>query len=218
MKFKDITDLLISNGFLSDLSFTKICMSLIVTCVISFWIFFTYKKHAHNEFYSQNFNISLALMPIITTSIILAMQSNLVISLGMVGALSIVRYRTAIKSSLDLFFMFWSISVGIICGSGQYLLAIIMSLLVYLLLLMLSKFNFSQNLNVCIIRCHKPSDLDLAEKDFKEMGSFFRVKSKQINSESIEMIFEYKPRKGINLTTLLPNKKYIKDFQILSNN
>ena len=93
-----------------------------------------------------------------------------------------------------------------------------MSLLVYLLLLMLSKFNFSQNLNVCIIRCRKPSDLDLAENDFKKITSFFRVKSKQINSELVEMIFEYKLHKGINLTDLLPDKKYIKDFQILSNN
>ena len=218
MKFKDIADTLISNGFLSDLSMSKICVSLIVTSVLSFWIFCTYKARAHDEFYSKNFNISLALMPIVTTSIILAMQSNLVISLGMVGALSIVRYRTAIKNSLDLFFMFWAISVGIICGARQYVLAILMSILVSLLLLALSKLDFSKKLHIGIVRCHQPSDLDEAEQDFKKICSSFKIKSKQINPELIEMIFEYKLRKDVTLTTFLSDKKYIKDFQMLSNN
>ena len=218
MKFRDIIDSLISNVYLSDLSYGKICLSLVVTLLISFWIFFTYKERAQSEFYSKNFNISLALMPIITTSIILAMQSNLIISLGMVGALSIVRYRTAIKNSLDLFFMFWSISVGIICGAGQYILAIAMSLLVSFLLAILSKFDFSNKLHVGIVRCCKPSDLDLAEKDFRNVCSFFKIKSRQMNPELTEMIFEYKLQEKVDLTSFLSDKKYIKDFQMLSNN
>lgn len=70
-------------------------------------------------FYSKNFNTSLAVVAVVTAAIILTVQSNIVISLGMVGALSIVRFRTAIKEPMDLAFMFWSISVGIICGAGQ---------------------------------------------------------------------------------------------------
>ena len=216
MKFKDVVDSL-SDVSLSDLSFSRICMSLFIAMVISLWIFFTYRERAKNEFYSKNFNISLALMPVITTGIISAMQSNLVISLGMVGALSIVRYRTAIKNSLDLFFMFWAISVGIICGAEQYVLAIIMSLLVSFLLFLLSKLDFSRKLNVGIVRCEKIADLDAAEKDFRSISSFFKIKSKQINSELIEIIFEYKLRKNIDLTTFLLDKKYIKDFQMISN-
>ena len=146
MTFKDIIGSLVSNNFVSDISLSKITLSLVITLLISLWIFISYKKISQDEFYSKNFNISLALMPTITTSIILAMQSNLVISLGMVGALSIVRYRTAIKSSLDLFFMFWAISVGIVCGSSQYLLAVVMSLIVSFLLIVLSKFDFTKTL------------------------------------------------------------------------
>lgn len=114
MTFKDIANLLVAENFTSDLSLSKICVSLLITLLIALWIFFIYKKYAQREFYSKDFNIALALMSLITTGIILAMQSNLIISLGMVGALSIVRYRTAIKSSLDLFFMFWAISCGIV--------------------------------------------------------------------------------------------------------
>lgn len=215
MTFKDVANQLISNGFVFDLSFDKIACSLLVTLLLSFWIFFVYKKHTQNEFYSKSFNISLALVPIITSSIIMAMQSNLVISLGMVGALSIIRYRTAIKNSLDLFFMFWAISVGIICGAGQYILAAVMSLFVTILLIVLSKMDFSKKTNLLIVRCNKSSELKQAEEDVEKASSFYRVKSKTINQTTAEIIFEYKSKK--DLSDVLLGKKYIKDFQIISN-
>lgn len=215
MTFKDIADTLISNNFISDLSLSKISISLFVTFLISLWIFFTYKRYTQDEFYSKKFNISLALMPIITTSIILAMQSNLVISLGMVGALSIVRYRTAIKSSLDLFFMFWAISVGIICGAGQYLLAILMTLFVTILLSVLSRFNFSKKKELIIVRCDNVKNLTHIEADIKKSCSFAQVKSKQVGSGIVEIIFECRSLKGID-PTVLSGKEYVKDFRILS--
>ena len=216
MTFKDVANEMISKGFVFDLSFDRIFLSLIVTFLLSLWIFFVYKKNTQNEFYSKNFNISLALVPVITSSIILAMQSNLVISLGMVGALSIIRYRTAIKNSLDLFFMFWAISVGIICGAGQYILACIMSLFVTFLLTALSKMDFSKKTNLLIVRCNKASDLASVETDVKKVSSFYKIKSKTINATIAEIIFEYKASNDISNT--LSNKKYIKDFQIISNN
>ena len=218
MTFKDVVNSFFSSELLSDLSAEKVFLSLIVTLFLSLWIFIIYRKYVQNEFYSKNFNISLALIPTITTSIILAMQSNLVISLGMVGALSIVRYRTALKNPLDLFFMFWAISVGIVCGAGQYVLATLMSLLVTILFFILFQFDFLNTLHIGIIRCAHPQDLDMAEKDFKKICSFFKVKSKQMNSEFGEMIFEYKLRKKVDLTAFLKEKEYIKDFQMLSNN
>lgn len=215
LNFKNVANQLISNGFVFDLSFERIALSLIVTFLLSLWIFFVYKKNTQNEFYSKSFNISLALVPIITCCIIMAMQSNLVISLGMVGALSIIRYRTAIKNSLDLFFMFWAISVGIICGAGQYVLAVIMSLFVTILLISLSKMDFSKKTNLLIVRCNKASDLNQAEADVKKASAFCKVKSKTINSNVAEVIFEY--RAGKDISDVLSDKKYIKDFQIVSN-
>ena len=92
------------------------CMG--IAAAIGLYIFLIYKLVNKNSFYNRNFNISLIALTVITAAIILTIQSNIVVSLGMVGALSIVRFRTAIKYPMDLVFLFWSISVGIICGAG----------------------------------------------------------------------------------------------------
>ena len=121
MSFKDIFKKSFLEGFTAmDISTSKILATLAMVVILSLYIFCIYQVVTRKTFYSKTFNISLAAIAIITASIILAMQSNLVISLGMVGALSIVRFRTAIKDPMDLIFLFWSISIGIICGGGLY--------------------------------------------------------------------------------------------------
>ena len=100
----------------SNLTVKSILVCMAITILISAYIFFVYRLINRNSFYNKNFNMSLPAIAIITAAIILTIQSNIVISLGMVGALSIVRFRTAIKDPMDLVFLFWSISVGIICG------------------------------------------------------------------------------------------------------
>ena len=104
----------------SDITTVRILVTLAVTCALALYIFIVYYVATKKTFYSKTFNIALFMIAVITSSIILAMQSNLVISLGMVGALSIVRFRTAIKDPMDLIFLFWSISIGIICGADRY--------------------------------------------------------------------------------------------------
>ena len=112
MGFKDVFKKSFLEGFTSmDITTGKIAATLIVTALLALYIFAIYRLVTRKVFYSKNFNISLAVMSLITAAIILAMQSNLVISLGMVGALSIVRLRTAIKDPMDLAFLFWSISI-----------------------------------------------------------------------------------------------------------
>ena len=112
MGFKDVFKKSFLEGFTSmDITTGKIAATLIVTALLALYIFAIYRLVTRKVFYSKNFNISLAVMSLITSAIILAMQSNLVISLGMVGALSIVRFRTAIKDPMDLAFLFWSISM-----------------------------------------------------------------------------------------------------------
>ena len=120
-----------------DITTGKIVVTLLVTVLLAIYIFVVYYVHSKKTFYNKSFNVSLALIAIITAAIILAMQSNLVISLGMVGALSIVRFRTAIKEPMDLMFLFWSISVGIICGANLYVIAILASLVITIGLLAL---------------------------------------------------------------------------------
>lgn len=113
-----------------DISISRIAGALFITALFAFFIFQIYKLVKKSGFYSHTFNVSMAVISLVTAGIILAMQSNIVISLGMVGALSIVRFRTAVKDPMDLLFLFWSIGTGIICGAGLYKIAILLTLFV----------------------------------------------------------------------------------------
>ena len=136
MSFKDFVNNSLLGG--TDITISRIFTVLALSCLLAAWVFATYRLHNRTSFYSREINITVALMPIVTAGIVLAMQSNLVISLGMVGALSIVRFRTAIKEPLDLFFLFWSVGIGIMCGAGLYLLAFIICLAVTHILVLLN--------------------------------------------------------------------------------
>ena len=135
MSFKDIFKKSFLSQFNSDLSTTSIIMALLITAVIAVYIFAVYRVVCRKAFYSRSFAISLPVIAMITASVIIAVQSSIVISLGMVGALSIVRFRTAVKDPMDLAFLFWSISVGIICGATLYEVAVEASILITLVML-----------------------------------------------------------------------------------
>ena len=128
MGFQDV----FKNSFIArftseDITVLQIVGVLLLVALISIYIFVIYRLVTRKTFYSKNFNISIAALAMITAAIILAVQSNIVISLGMVGALSIVRFRTAVKDPMDLCFLFWAIAVGICCGAHMAEIAIILS-------------------------------------------------------------------------------------------
>lgn len=140
MSFSDIFKKSFLEGFSSmELGFKEIMVVFLITACLAFYIFLVYRTVTRRTFYSKNFNISLAMLCLITSAVILTIQFSIVISLGMVGALSIVRFRTAIKDPMDLVFLFWSISVGIICGAGLAEVAVILSLLITIGILLLDK-------------------------------------------------------------------------------
>lgn len=115
MNFQDVFKNSFLEGFTGlDISTSKILATMLVTSILALYIFVMYRLVTRKTFYSKTFNVAIAVISVITAGIILAMQSSLVISLGMVGALSIIRFRTAVKDPLDLIFLFWSISIGII--------------------------------------------------------------------------------------------------------
>ena len=118
----------------SELNIGTMFLCIGITALIALYIFFVYRMMNKNSFYNRSFSLSLVELAVITAAIILTIQSNIVVSLGMVGALSIVRFRTAIKDPMDLVFLFWSISIGIICGAGFAMIAVIAVGVVALLL------------------------------------------------------------------------------------
>ena len=191
MGFKDVFKKSFLEGFTSmDITTAKIVATLFVSALLALYVFAIYRLITRKVFYSKNFNISLAAMSIITAAIILAMQSNLVISLGMVGALSIVRFRTAIKDPMDLVFMFWSISIGIICGAGLYEVALVTSVAVTVFILVLDMIPVSKAPMMLVINSSQMGGeqqiLDIVGKYSKS----YKVKSRNLSKGRLDMVVE----------------------------
>lgn len=195
MGFGDIFKNSFMEGFYStDISLATILLSMAIVCLIALYIFFSYRLLTRRTFYNKNFGISLAALAIITAAIILTIQSSIVISLGMVGALSIVRFRTAIKEPMDLVFLFWSISVGIICGAGLYSLAIIASLIVTVALLVLDLIPVTKAPMLLIVGTTDLDGEDALLNVVKKYSKHYRVKSRNISSGRMDMIVEVRVR------------------------
>ncbi len=191
MGFKDVFKKSFLEGFTNmDITTAKIVATLFVSALLALYVFAIYRLVTRKVFYSKNFNISLAAMSIITAAIILAMQSNLVISLGMVGALSIVRFRTAIKDPMDLVFMFWSISIGIICGAGLYEVALVTSVAVTVFILVLDMIPVSKAPMMLVINS---SQMDGEQQILDIVGKYsksYKVKSRNLSKGRLDMVVE----------------------------
>ena len=182
-------------GFYStDVSLATVLLSMAIVCLIALYIFFAYRLLTRRTFYNKNFGISLAALAIITAAIILTIQSSIVISLGMVGALSIVRFRTAIKEPMDLVFLFWSISAGIICGAGLYSLAIIASLIVTVALLVLDLIPVTKAPMLLVVSSTDMEGENALLDVVKKYSKYYRVKSRTLSMGRMDLIVEVRVR------------------------
>lgn len=208
MTFKDAINESLRNGFTNtDITTTEILITLGITFMIAGYIFIVYRLITQNAFYSKSFNVSMVAISIVTAGIIMAMQSSLVISLGMVGALSIVRFRTAIKEPMDLLFLFWSIGTGIICGAGLYEIGIILAVCVtvaIVLLQLVPEHKGSLILFVSTMDYHVECEL---EQIIKSKTQYYKVKSRNISGNGMDIVYELRTKnerellEGISLLT-----------------
>ena len=216
MSFNDAIKKSVLEGFsYADLSTTKIMTTLIITFAIALYIFFVYKMVTKSAFYFKSFNISMAIISVVTAGIILAMQSSIVISLGMVGALSIVRFRTAIKDPMDLLFLFWSIGTGIICGAGLYKIAIILAVLVTIGILILDMLPVRISPYLLIINADSKEIEDPVLELVKSNGAY-KMKSKNITAKGMDMILEVKTKNDKELIDQLSELKGITSVSLLA--
>lgn len=152
LKFDDILKKsVLKMDIFQKISIMQVLVCLVFTFAVAMFIFWVYKKTYKGVVYNHNFNISLVLMCLLTSLVILTISSNVVLSLGMVGALSIVRFRTALKDPMDIVFIFWTIVVGISSGAGIYSISIIGSLFTGGVLLVMSKQKVRDNTYMLII-------------------------------------------------------------------
>lgn len=144
-----------------DLSLVNILIGLFITLAVSLFIFYVYKITFQGVVYSHSFNTSLVLLSLITSLVIMTISSNIVLSLGMVGALSIVRFRAAIKDPKDIVFMFWAIAVGIASGAGIYSIAVGGSLFIGVVLIIMVRKKFHITTYLLIIKHNEGARKDV---------------------------------------------------------
>ena len=191
MSFQDI----IKNSILetmenNTLSTASICITLGIAILFCIYIYAIYYLSQKKSFYNKQFNIVLGVLPIITAGIILAMQSNLVISLGMVGALSIVRFRTAVKEPKDMLFLFWSIGIGIILGARNYELALLISIVVTILLFLLELVPEGRASVLLVVNMDGEGREDELMPAVQKLTQSYKVKSRNRTMDGTDLIIE----------------------------
>ncbi|WP_312441017.1 DUF4956 domain-containing protein [Lacrimispora sp.] len=174
----------------ASFSITDIIAALGISFVIGLFIFMVYKKTYIGVMYSSSFGITLIAMDLITTLVILAVSSNLITSLGMVGALSIVRFRTVVKEPLDLVYLFWSITTGIIVGAGLIPLAVIGSIAIGLVLFVFVNRKSADTPYVVVINCDDENAETQSTSMLKNHTKKHLVKSKNVSRNGIELTVE----------------------------
>ena len=199
-----------------DITTTYVIVTLAIPCVIGLYVFMIYRLTAKKIFYSLSFNISLVATALITASIIFTIQSSIVISLGMVGALSIIRFRTAIKDPFDLVFLFWSISVGIICGAGLAQFAVLLSIILTVVLLVLSKVKDIAKPQILVVNASS-SDV---EKDIlsycKDKCRKYKVKSRNVNRGTYNIVIELSADEENSIVTDIERVEHVFSVSLVS--
>lgn len=189
MSFNDI----FKSSFIEKVSsFSPLDMiiALGLSFVLGLFIFYVYKKTFNGVMYSASFGVSLLAMTLITTLIIMAVTSNVVLSLGMVGALSIVRFRSAIKEPMDIAFLFWAISAGIVTGAGLIPLAIFGSVFIGIVMVIFVNKKSTDNPYILVVNCSDDKSEELVTKAVNENVNKYMVKSKSVSVSGIELTIE----------------------------
>ena len=172
-----------------ELTIQTIFIRMAVSAVVAAFIFLSYRLSHAGSIYSRKFNVSLAALTMITTTVMIVIGNNIALSLGMVGALSIVRFRTAIKDSRDTIYIFWAIVVGICCGAGDYMVAGIGSAFVFLVLLLFGRIRADQRV-LLIIRCARADEQKVEALIFNYYERRAIMRSKNTTGETAEFIYE----------------------------
>lgn len=195
MSFSDV----FKSSFLANInsfSTLDVLLALVLSFVLGLFIFLVYKKTYQGVMYSDSFGISLIALSMITSLVIIAVTSNVVLSLGMVGALSIVRFRTAIKEPMDIAFLFWAIAVGIVLGAGLLPLAIIGSVIIGVIIVIFSTRKIGDIPYILVVNCSDENAENAIKELLKQEVKKSLIKSKTVNASGTELTFEVRIKDG----------------------
>lgn len=205
MDKKELLYSMLQNNF--NIPTFQIVMGLVICTLLSLFIYWVYRKTYSGVIYSKNFNITIILVAIITCMIMMIIGSNLALSLGMVGALSIIRFRTAVKEPKDICFLFWGIGVGLASGTGMYTIGIITSIFIASLLFLLDRGMYDSVTYLLVIRAKSLEGIEV-EDILKHYVSKYKLKMKSVTSHSIDITYEIR-MEGVDEQKMVQDLKEI---------
>ena len=174
----------------TEFAVIDVLIGMVFALLIGLFIFLVYKKTFSGVMYSTGFALSLVGLSLVTTLVIMAVTSNVVLSLGMVGALSIVRFRAAIEEPLEIVYLFWAIAIGIVIGAGMIPLAVVGSVIIGIILVLFANLKIHENPYILILNCSNEKAEEEALALAKKSVARFLVKSKTVNASGIELTAE----------------------------
>lgn len=198
----------------SYISATTTISVLTVVLILALYEFLIYRIVSHRAFFNKSFNICIAILPFFIATIILCLQSNVVITLGTIGALAIIRFRTAVKDPVDMLYILWSIYIGIVCGCQLYEVAVLTSLVVTVFLIILNNVSFGKAPFLLVLHC-QPELEDEVFREIKEQCKKYRVKSRNYTSRGMDYVIEFSVKTPEKLAQKLKEKK-VERFSIIS--
>lgn len=197
--------------------FKTVFFCLGISVVVGVYIYFVYRKINRNSFYNPNFALSLIELSIITASVILTVQTSLAVGLGTLGAFSIIRFRTAIKDPLDLVFLFWSITAGIICGAGLAIIALIMSGCLTLIIILISVLPHVKSSTVLVINSREYDEKEI-KAVLSRLCKGFKIRARSITEENVNYAIEVHVSDPEQLLIALRQIESITSLSLLEHN
>lgn len=196
----------------------EVLLALCFSILIAVYIYCVYSLIVKKSFYSREYAITLVGVCMITTVLVITIQFSLLVSLSVGGALSIIRFRTAIKSSLDMMFLFWSIAAGIMCGTGVALYALILSTILTLIVFVFVKLPFIKTPLILIINANDKNDETELFGIIKQYSKYYEVKAKNVTKKTTDYTLELRSDKSDELVRVLSEKEYIDSLSLLTHN
>ena len=187
---------------------------LAMVSILAIYEFAVYRFVSHRSFYNKSFNLAIAILPYFISTIILCLQSNVVITLGTIGALAIIRFRTAVKDPVDMIYLLWSIHTGIICGCQLFPVAVITSIAVTIFLIILDNFHLGKRPHIVVIQAKNDSE-EKIRKIFSTNSRSFRIKSRNYSGSGVNYTVEATIKDPKDLARRLKNAKKIERFSII---
>ena len=208
----------LSGAWGSDVGPLQVLLALAFSILIAVYIFCVYSLIIKKSFYSREYAITLIGVCLITTVLVITIQFSLLVSLSVGGALSIVRFRTAIKSSLDMMFLFWSIAAGIMCGTGVALYALIMSTVLTIIVFIFIKLPLVRTPLILIINATERINEQEMFSTIRRYSKYFELKAKNVSKTKVDYTLEVRSDKGDELVNVLSEKEYVDSISLLTHN